>query len=127
VRWSSRQSLFELSSMEAELGSKRLALLLNIIPRLARVAVLGAKTDPFTTPYVEDFQNAATHLGLQLQPLLVDGPLDFEEAFAEMSARCAQAAVIQPLFQPHTISWISRPGTASPSCRAIETPRRPVA
>jgi len=91
-----------LSSMEAELGSKRLELLLSIIPRLARVAVLGAKTDPFTIPYVQDFQNAATHLGLQLQPALVDGPRDFEEAFAEMSAKRAQAVVIQPLFQPHT-------------------------
>ena len=91
-----------LSSMEAELGSKRLELLLNIVPRLARVAVLGAKTDPFTKPYVQDFQNAATRFGLQLQPVLVDGPRDFEEAFAEMSARGAQAVVIQPLFQPHT-------------------------
>src|SRR4029450_3894591 len=41
-----------LSSMEAELGSKRLELLVNIIPGLRRIAVLGAKTDPFTTPYV---------------------------------------------------------------------------
>jgi len=95
-----------LSSMEAELGSKRLELLLNIIPRLARVALLGAKTDPFTTPYVQDFQNAATNLGLQLQPVLVDGPSDFEGAFADMSARRAQAAVIQPLFQPHTRSIV---------------------
>ena len=39
-----------LSSMEAELGSKRLELLVDIIPGLRRVAVLGAKTDPFTRP-----------------------------------------------------------------------------
>jgi putative tryptophan/tyrosine transport system substrate-binding protein len=57
-----------LSSMAAELGSKRLELLVNVIPGLRRVAVLGAKTDPFTRPYVEDFQNAAARIGLQLQP-----------------------------------------------------------
>src|SRR5215470_15758339 len=63
-----------LSSMEAELGSKRLELLVGIIPGLRRVAVLGAKTDPFTKPYVQDFQDAAGRMGLQLQPVLVNGP-----------------------------------------------------
>jgi len=91
-----------LSSMEAELGGKRLELLASIIPGLRSVAVLGAKTDPFTQPYVADFQNAAARVGLQLKPVLVDGPREFDGAFAEMSNTGAQAVVIQPLFQPHT-------------------------
>jgi len=91
-----------LSSMEAELGSKRLELLRSVIPGLGRVAVLGAKTDPFTRPYVEDFQSAAARAGLQLQPVLVDGPNDFEEAFTAMAKAGAQAVVIQPLFEPHS-------------------------
>jgi putative tryptophan/tyrosine transport system substrate-binding protein len=91
-----------LSSMEAELGSKRLELLVSIIPGLRNVAVLGARTDPFTQPYVADFQNAAAGIGLQLKPVLVDGPREFDAAFVEMSKTGAQAVVIQPLFQPHT-------------------------
>jgi len=91
-----------LSSMEAELGSKRLELLVGIIPGLRRVAVLGAKTDPFTAPYVQDFQTAATRIGLQLHPVLVDSPREFDGAFEEISKTGAQAVVIQPLFQPHT-------------------------
>src|SRR5262245_58816907 len=91
-----------LSSMEAELGSKRLEILVSIIAGLKRVAVLGAKTDPFTRPYVEDFQNAAGTIGLQLQPVLIDGPSEFDSAFEEMRKSGAQAVVIQPLFQPHT-------------------------
>ena len=91
-----------LSSMEAELGTKRLQLLVEMISGLKRVALLGARTDPFTKPYVQDFQNAADRLGLQLQPVLVDGPREFEGAFSEMSKAAAQAVVIQPLFQPHT-------------------------
>src|SRR5262250_1780092 len=91
-----------LSSMEAELGTKRLQLLVEMIPSLRRIAVLGARTDPFTAPYVQDFQDAAVRLGLQLQPVLIDGPRDFEGAFAEMSKMSSQAVVIQPLFQPHT-------------------------
>jgi len=91
-----------LSSMEAELGSKRLELLVGIIPGLRRVAVLGAKTDPFTAPYVQDFQTAATRIELQLHPVLVDSPREFDGAFEEISKTGAQAVVIQPLFQPHT-------------------------
>jgi putative ABC transport system substrate-binding protein len=34
--------------------------------------------------------------------VLVDGPGEFESAFAEMSKTGAQAVVIQPLFQPYT-------------------------
>ena len=88
--------------MEAELGTKRLQLLVDTIPGLRRVAVLGARTDPFTRPYVRDFQEAADRIGLQLQPVLVHGPLEFEGAFAEMSKSGAKAVVIQALFQPHT-------------------------
>lgn len=91
-----------LSSMEAELGTKRLQLLVEMIPGLRCVAVLGARTDPFTAPYVQDFQDAAARIGLQLQPVLIDGPRDFDGAFSEMSKMGAQAVVIQPLFQPHT-------------------------
>src|SRR5262245_30890244 len=91
-----------LSSMEAELGSKRLELLVGIIPGLRRVAVLGAKTDPFTAPYVQDFQTAATRIGLQLHPVLVDSPREFDGAFEEISKTGAQAVVIQTLFQHHT-------------------------
>ena len=91
-----------LSSMEAELGSKRLELLVGIIPALRRVAVLGAKTDPFTAPYLQDFQTAATRIGLQLHPVLVDSTREFDGAFEEISKMGAQALVIQPLFQPHT-------------------------
>jgi putative ABC transport system substrate-binding protein len=91
-----------LSSMEAELGSKRLELLVTVVPGLRRVAVLGAKTDPFTRPYVHDFQDAAAHIGLQLQLVLVDGPHEFDSGFEEMSRSGVQAVVIQPLFQSHT-------------------------
>ena len=99
-----------LSSMEAELGSKRLELLVNIIPGLRRVAVLGAKTDPFTRPYVQDFQNAAARLGLQLQPVLVDSPREFDGAFKDISKTGAKAVVIQPLFQPDTTRVVELAG-----------------
>jgi hypothetical protein len=59
-----------LSNMEAELGGKRLDLLREAIPGLARVAILAANTDPFTAPFVKDLQTGAARLGLQLQAAL---------------------------------------------------------
>jgi putative tryptophan/tyrosine transport system substrate-binding protein len=96
-----------LSSMEAELGGKRLDLLREVIPGLARVAILAAKTDPFTRPFVQDFHNGAARLGLHLHPVMVDGPGEFEGAFAAMSAAGDQAVIIQPLFLPHTVAIVA--------------------
>jgi putative tryptophan/tyrosine transport system substrate-binding protein len=87
-----------LSSMEAELGSKRLSLLRDVIAGLKSVAVLASRSDPFTRPYLADAQAAATQAGLTLDSEMVDGPNDFEAAFAAMSAANAQAVMIQPLF-----------------------------
>jgi putative ABC transport system substrate-binding protein len=87
-----------LSSMEAELGSKRLSLLRDVIAGLKSVAVLASRSDPFTRPYLADAQAAATQAGLTLDSEMVDGPNDFESALAAMSAANAQAVMIQPLF-----------------------------
>jgi putative ABC transport system substrate-binding protein len=96
-----------LSSMEAELGSKRLDLLREAIPGLSRVAVLAAKSDPFTRPFVQDLRTGGSQLRLQLNPVLIDGPAEFEDAFAAISAVGDQAVIIQPTFLPHTVSIVA--------------------
>jgi putative ABC transport system substrate-binding protein len=92
-----------LSGMDAELGGKRLQLLREIIPNVARVAVLASSvsTDPFSRPFVDDIKAAATIAGIRLVPVLVNGPNDFENAFAAMAKAEAQAVVVQGLFDPH--------------------------
>jgi len=96
-----------LSAMEAELGGKRLDLLREVIPGLARVAVLAAKTDPFTPPFLQDLRTGAARLGLQLNPVMIDGPGEFEGAFAAMRAAGDQAVIIQPNFLPHTAAIVA--------------------
>jgi putative ABC transport system substrate-binding protein len=91
-----------LSNMEAELGGKRLDLLREAIPGSARVAVLAAKTDPFTPPFVQDLQSGTARVGFQLHPVMVSGPGEFEDAFATMGAAGDQAVIIQPNFLPQT-------------------------
>jgi putative ABC transport system substrate-binding protein len=91
-----------LSNMEAELGGKRLDLLREAIPGLARVGVLALKTDPFTSPFVQDLQTGAARVGLQLHPVMVTSPGEFEDAFAALSAADDQAVLVQPNFLPQT-------------------------
>src|SRR3984893_4113401 len=82
-----------LSGMEAEIVGKRLQLLRDLLPSLARVAVLASTpaTDPFSGPFVENLRLAATRAGLRLEPILVGGPNEFESAFATMATAEAQA------------------------------------
>src|SRR5262249_18267716 len=92
-----------LSGMDAEIGGKRLQLLREVVPNIARVAVLASSvsTDPFSRPFVDDMQAAATIAGIRLLPVLVNGPNDFEDAFAAMAKAETQAVIIQGLFDPH--------------------------
>jgi putative ABC transport system substrate-binding protein len=92
-----------LSAMEAEIGGRRLQLLGDLIPNLARVSVVATTTatDPFSGPFVENLRLAATRAGLRLEPVLISGPSEFESAFAAIAKADAQAVIIQPFFDPH--------------------------
>jgi putative tryptophan/tyrosine transport system substrate-binding protein len=97
-----------LSAMDAEIGGKRLQLLSELIPGLARVAVLASNpnTDPFSGPFVEDLRLAARRAGLRLEPVLVSGPDEFANAFAAMAKAQAQAVIVQGLFDPHRVALV---------------------
>ena len=97
-----------LSAMDAEIGGKRLQLLRDLIPGLARVAILASNpnTDPFSGPLVEDLRLAARRAGLRLEPVLVSGPDEFAGAFAAMAKAQTQAVIIQGLFDPHRVALV---------------------
>jgi ABC-type uncharacterized transport system substrate-binding protein len=92
-----------LSGMDAELGSKRLQLLREVMPNLACVAVLGTAptTNPYSGPFVEDLRLAAGKAGIRLESMLVSGPDEFESAFAEMAKAGAQAVIVQEHYDPY--------------------------
>jgi putative ABC transport system substrate-binding protein len=74
-----------LSSLSRELGGKRLELLKEAVPKLARVAVLYDPAVPGTTREVkEGLPVAARALRLTLQPWEVRGTDDFDRLFAAM-------------------------------------------
>jgi putative ABC transport system substrate-binding protein len=87
-----------LSLQSPELAGKRLELLKEIVPKLTRVAFLAHARDPAHKLFFKEAQEIAPKIGLQIQPLAVQGPEEFETAFATMVKERAGAVVIVPLF-----------------------------
>ena len=83
-----------LSNLRPDLGGKRLELLKETVPRLARVAVLGTSTTPGTAQTLRETKLAASALGVQLQYLEVLGPKDIETVFRAASTGRADAVLV---------------------------------
>jgi putative tryptophan/tyrosine transport system substrate-binding protein len=90
-----------------ELVAKRLQLLRDVIPGLARVAALWhphAYGEHTMASIVKDIEDAARTLGMQLQLVPADGPDDFASAFSAMAKERAGAFIVLPspmLFGEH--------------------------
>jgi ABC-type uncharacterized transport system substrate-binding protein len=80
---------------------KRLELLRELVPKLRQVAVLthpGHPTDPVQRKELEE---TARGLGLQLKPVAVRGPDDFEAAFTAVRGADGLINIDTPLFTTH--------------------------
>ena len=98
-----------LTSMTAELRAKRLQLLKETIPRLARVAVLWNSTNTPKThqkQFVEDLQADARSLSIEMKFVVAQAPGSFEAAFSGMRQARAQALYVHEsaLFYVHRIA-----------------------
>src|SRR5262249_30114742 len=85
-----------LSLLGPELAGKRLQLLAQIVPRLARVGALFNPTNPVTSWELEETQSAAPSLNLAIDPRPVRGPDELEAAFVAMNAARPDAFVVMP-------------------------------
>ena len=85
-----------LSMMLAELSAKRLQLLKEAIPRVARVAVLSNPDTPFHTKAVEDLKAAAPSLAIELSFVSARTPEEFGPAFSAMTRAHAEALYVLP-------------------------------
>jgi putative ABC transport system substrate-binding protein len=80
--------------LSAELSAKRLELLKEVIPGLSRMAVLWNTANPANALAWRQTQDAARALGVTLQPHAVQGPKDFEVAFALMAEERPDAVFV---------------------------------
>jgi len=70
-----------MSLMAPDLGGKRLELLKEVVPRLARVAVLWNAANPYAALVFKETQAAGRTLGIEIQSLEVRAPDNFDAAF----------------------------------------------
>jgi len=69
------------SLMAPDLGGKRLELLGEVLPRLARVAVLWNAANPYSALVFKETETAGRTLGIEIPSLEVRTPDDFDGAF----------------------------------------------
>jgi ABC-type uncharacterized transport system substrate-binding protein len=72
-----------LTGVTGELGGKLLELLKEIVPRLARVAIVRPE-GPVNDLYIKETEAPARALGVKLIPVMVRGPDDLDGAFKAM-------------------------------------------
>ena len=96
-----------LTTIAAELGAKRLQLLLEVVPKISRVAFLWNPANPGNAAHFKNVQAAAQRLGVALLSVEVRSPDAFEEAFAAMMRERPEAFMLtaEPMHQLHA-GWI---------------------
>ena len=83
-----------ITAMTPDLVGKQLDLLKEVVPRIARVALLGNPTNPASAPLLREAEAAARALGVRLQTLDARNPQEIDSAFAAMTRERAGALVI---------------------------------
>jgi putative ABC transport system substrate-binding protein len=77
-----------------QLNAKRLELVKEVCPHVARVAALSNPNNPVSKPIIPAMQAAASPLKLELDVAEAQGPSEFDTAFASMAKRRVDAVVI---------------------------------
>ena len=92
-----------LSTLSPEISGKQLELLKEIVPRLARVAVIGTSTREGTAQSLKELQPAADAFGVKVQYLDIQDPKDIESMFRAASKGRADAILVlqSPVFNSH--------------------------
>jgi putative ABC transport system substrate-binding protein len=85
----------------AELAGKRLEVLKELVPTLRRVAVLSHPPYHTNAMQLKEAEVAARTLGMQLEPVLVWGPNDFEAAFRAVRGADGLLQPDMPFFNTH--------------------------
>ena len=83
-----------LSFMSSDLAAKRLEVLKQTFPRIARVAVLYLPAEVSTVPELRETEAAARTISVTLQPLEVRYPDDLEPLFARATRERADALLV---------------------------------
>ena len=81
-------------SVGPEILGKGLELLMEIVPKVRRVAILSNPASPVQPLFIREVKVAARSLGVQLQLLEARGPNEFDGAFAAMAKERVGALLV---------------------------------
>src|SRR5206468_12661817 len=84
-----------LTTQDADLSGKRLEMLLEVVPKVSRFAVLIDETSLGSMLIARGTLVAAQSLGVQLQSLGVRGPGELDRAFSAMKEARAGALIVE--------------------------------
>jgi putative ABC transport system substrate-binding protein len=87
-------NLTGVSVFTARLGTKRLALLHEMVPTASRIAVLVNPDNPDTEDEAKDIEMVANGLGVQIIVARASRQIDLESAFATIAQQGARALII---------------------------------
>jgi putative ABC transport system substrate-binding protein len=90
-----------LAQNPSDLAGKRLELLREVLPKLRRVAVLWDLGNPTHPVRLEEAEVAARTLGMQLAPVSVRAPNDFDSGFKAMRGADGLLVLDSSLFTTH--------------------------
>jgi len=82
------------STMNLELGPKRLGLLVELMPGATRFAVLVNPNSPNTEAHIADVRAAAAILGVQVETLMAKTNLDIDANFASLGQKRVEALLV---------------------------------
>jgi len=96
------------SHMAPGLSAKRLELLKEVVPRLTRVVVLANLADPVATPQVQELEQAARSLGVQLLIRDVQTPDALPDAVSTAATEGAEGLLttVSSMFNVHRASVV---------------------
>jgi putative ABC transport system substrate-binding protein len=83
-----------MTNIGAEIFGKRLELLKETVPELARVVFLWSPTSPGAADNLKEVEAVARYLRVGVQSLEVKGPDDFDGAFQAATKKRAQALIV---------------------------------
>jgi putative ABC transport system substrate-binding protein len=94
--------------MTPEVSAKRLQLLKEVVPRVARIAVLWDPNNPFHAKVVQDLKAAAPSLSIEIKVIGAGTPEEIDLAFSAANLANAQALLVieDPFFDIHRMTLV---------------------
>ena len=93
-----------LSSTSADLGSKLLGVIREVLPKAERVAVLGLATDPFSGAFAERIRQDAQAVNFDTRSVMVRGADELDDAFVTMKKERVEALIVLINAPPATVA-----------------------